>query len=81
MTHGVDFKTPKFPNHVIYSRCCLDEENPFMQKNIYVLFWMSNAMFVEAASFDLLLNYIFRLNFYLVDLVRFLYSDFFLSLT
>ena len=28
MTHGLDFKTPKFPHHVIYSRYCLDEENP-----------------------------------------------------
>ena len=50
-THGLDFKTPKFPHHVIHIRCRLDEDNPFMQKNIYVLFWMSYAMFVEAVSY------------------------------
>ena len=48
-THGLDFKTPNFPRHVIYSRYCLDEENPYMQKNVYVLYWVSYAMFVEAA--------------------------------
>ena len=30
MTHGLDFKTPKFLIHVIYSRFCLDEEIPYM---------------------------------------------------
>ena len=49
-TRGLDFKTPKSPHHVIYSRYRLDEENPFMQKTLYVLSWLSYAMFVEAAS-------------------------------
>ena len=31
-THGLDFKTPKFPYHVIYSHYRLDEDNPYMQK-------------------------------------------------
>ena len=31
-THGLYFKTPKFPHHVIISRYFLDEENPYMQK-------------------------------------------------
>ena len=48
MNHGLDFKTPKFPCHVIYIRYRLDEENPFMQKILHVLLWMSYAMFVEA---------------------------------
>ena len=33
-THELDFKTPKFPHHVIYSRYRLDKENPYMQKNL-----------------------------------------------
>ena len=33
-THGLDFKTPKFPHHVIYSHYRLDEENPYMKKTI-----------------------------------------------
>ena len=49
MTHGLDFKTPKFIHHVIYRRYRIDKENPYMQKNIFVLFWVSYAMFVEAA--------------------------------
>ena len=32
-THGLNFETPKFPRHVIYSRYRLDKENPYMQKN------------------------------------------------
>ena len=33
-THGLDFKTPKFLHHVIYSCYLLDKENhPYMQKN------------------------------------------------
>ena len=31
-THGLDFKTPKFPRHVIYSRYRIDEENLYMPK-------------------------------------------------
>ena len=30
--NGWDFKSPKFPLHVIYSRYRLDEENPYMKK-------------------------------------------------
>ena len=47
-THGLGFKTPKFPRHVVYSRYRLDEENPYTQKILYVLFWMIYAMFVES---------------------------------
>ena len=47
------------------------------QKKLYVLFWMSYTMFVEAAFLDELLRHIFWLNFYLGDLVCFSYSDFF----
>ena len=49
MTHGLDFKTPKFPHHVIYSRYCLDEDDIHMQNFLYMIFWMSYAMFVETA--------------------------------
>ena len=31
-TDGLDFKTPKFPRHVIYSHYRLDKENLYMQK-------------------------------------------------
>ena len=48
MTDGLDFKTPKFLYHVINSRYRLDKENPYMQKIMYVLFWMSYDMFVQA---------------------------------
>ena len=51
-TDGLDFKTPKFPHHVIYSRYRLDKENPYMQKNLYVLFWMIYALFVESESLN-----------------------------
>ena len=53
MTHGLDFKTPTFPHHVIYSRYHLDEENPYMPKKLLnVLFWVSYAVFIEAVSLD-----------------------------
>ena len=48
-TNGVDFKTQTFPRYLIYSRYCLDEENPYTQFFMYFLFGMSYAMFVEAA--------------------------------
>ena len=44
-THGLGFKTPKFPHHVIYIHYRIDKENLYMQKNPYVLFWMSYDMF------------------------------------
>ena len=47
-----------------------------MQKNLYVLFWISCDMFVEASSLKSSLCHIFGLDFYLVDLVHFLYIDF-----
>ena len=47
-------------------------------KNLYLLFWMSHAMFVEAAFVNELIRHIFQLDFYLVGLVRFL-SNVFLS--
>ena len=47
-----------------------------MPKMLYVLFWMSYGMFVEAGFINELLHHIFRLNFYLIYLVRYLYSDF-----
>ena len=50
-TDGLDFKTPIFPRHFIYSRYRLDEENPYMQKKLmYVLFWVSYSVFVDVAS-------------------------------
>ena len=33
-TDGLDFKTPKFPHHVIDSRYRLDEGNLYMQKKL-----------------------------------------------
>ena len=50
-THGLDFKTPKFPHHVIYSRYRLEEENPYILKKLHVIFGMSSATFVEDSSF------------------------------
>ena len=32
--HGLDFNTPKFPDHVIYIHYRLDEENSYMQKSL-----------------------------------------------
>ena len=50
-THGLDFKTPNFPHHVIYSRYSLEEENPYIPKKIHVIFWESSAVFVEDSHF------------------------------
>ena len=49
-TDGLDFKTQKFPPHIIYSRYRIDEENPYTQFFLFVLFWMGYAMSVEVAS-------------------------------
>ena len=76
MTYGLVFKTPIFHCHVIYIRYLFDEYNPYMQKMLYVLFWISYAMLVEAAAFKSLLRHIFRLDLYSVDLVHFSYIDF-----
>ena len=46
----VGFKTPTFPRHFVYNRYCLDKDNQYMQKMLWVLFWMSYGMFVEAKS-------------------------------
>ena len=50
------------------------------KKKPHVQFWMSYAMFLEAAFLNELLRHIFRFKFYLVNLVRFSYICFFLSL-
>ena len=52
MTHGLDFRTQKFPHDVIYSYYRLEEENTYMPIFIYVIFWISYVMFVEAASLE-----------------------------
>ena len=53
MTHKLDFKTPKFPSQVIYSRYRLDEDNPCVYiVLLYLLFCMGYAMFVESASLN-----------------------------
>ena len=47
-----------------------------MQKILYVLFWISYDMLVEASSLKSSLRNIFGLGPYSVDLVHFLYIDF-----
>ena len=50
-----------------------------MQKILYVLFWISYAMLVEASSLKSSLRHIFGLGLYSVDLVHFLCIYFSLS--
>ena len=45
---GWILRLQNFPT-ILYIRYRLDEENPYTQKNIYALFWMSYAMFVGVA--------------------------------
>ena len=47
-THGLDSNIPKFPHCVIYSCYRLDYDNQYMQKNLFVIFWISYAMLFEA---------------------------------
>ena len=73
----MDFKTPKLPRQFIDIYVTVLTSRVLIRKKLlYVLFWMSYAMFFETAFLNELLRHISRMNFYLVDLVRFLYSDF-----
>ena len=65
----MDFKTSEFSHHVIYSHYHLDEENTYIQKVLYVIFWMCYAMSFEAVFLNEFLRHIFLLNLYFIDLV------------
>ena len=64
MTHGLDFKTPKSPHHVIYSRYRLDEESPYMRKYLCDIFdelfyvywiWISELIITSYFTIEFLL--------------------------
>ena len=57
--HGLDSKTLKPPYHVIYIFVNVLTMRTHIQKNLYVILWMSYDMVVEDVSLNLLIRHIF----------------------